>query len=643
MPEETTVPGSRRLGKPAVICRVRPRPASIEFRSWKASIGRPGTRLLDWCLERISRLFPDRQHVLVCDPVDASELARSPPPRDWQIVTSPHFRDLDAFLDASSGIDSAWVIAVHLEAALCPLDVATGIDAAIDTDAHGLVIADRVPPWASPVAMNAAAARLLRDALGAGQVPDTFHELFAIAAASGLSSVGGFGCGVTRLTAVPAAAMPDRLVAFDSQGDVDGVDRAAAADDDWLAAWASAMGRQAQEIRARGGRVPVRTSSFLRPRVLFAANASAMSGVESCTVELVRALSRRHVHTEALVAFEGRWTRQLREAGCVVHCPNERLDDDTPRVWHQCAQTLSRVSPDVIHLVGNPGPIVRRCAFAAGVPVVLHAHLPSARPYESAVGWVDRFAAVSESVSEALASAGADPASITVVPNGIDSERFVGVRDHRASERHRLGIPLDGFVAIALARFSEEKGLNLLVDAVALARQHAGDVHLVIAGEGHSSGSTRTALLKQIDRHGLQRSVHLHGFAADVRPLLGAADVVVVPSTFEAFPMVGLEALASGVLLLSTGVGGLQEFIGAIDDPTACAVRIASRDPHELCSTLRMIHDCPAPHIAAITSRGQRLVRERFSADAMAERFVAIYEELLAAPATGAEFRGEER
>jgi glycosyltransferase involved in cell wall biosynthesis len=629
--KETPDPTARVPAKPPVICRLRARPASIEFHPWQESIG-PGTRLLDWCLDRLASLFPDRPHLLVCDPVDAIALGGHPPPADWRVVVSPHFRDLDAVLDASPYLDSSWMLAVQLETALCPIDVAADIaaalDAAVDGDAHGLVIADQSPGALWPVAVNAAAARLLRGALTADQVPPTFHGLFGFAGAAGLERVGGFGCGIANLAVGPAVTAP---VAFESQGDLDTIAAAVASGGDALAGWSRAAVAQVLDVRARGRRRATGGSRDSVPRVLFVANASGVSGVESCTVELVRALSRRQVPTEALIAYEGRWTRLLREAGCVVHCRNERLDEDTPRAWYQCVQTLSRHSPDVVHLVGNPGPIIARSAFAAGLPVVLHAHLPSARTYESAIGWVDRFVAVSDSVSEALSSAGADPSLITVVPNGIDSERFAGVRDLRVPARHRLGIPLDAFVVIAMARFSEEKGLDLLVDAISLLRPHAGDVHVVIAGEGHSSGSTRAALMEQIDRHGLQEAVHLHGFASDVRPLIGAADVVVVPSTFEAFGMVGLEALASGVLLVSTPVGGLQEFIGELDDPAACAVRIGSRDPHELCGTLRTSRERPAA-VAAIATRGQRLVRERYSADTMAERFMTIYEDLLSAP-----------
>jgi hypothetical protein len=105
-----------------------------------------------------------------------------------------------------------------------------------------------------------------------------------------------------------------------------------------------------------------------------------------------------------LIDHVGRWTRALREAGCTVHCKNQRLDDDSPAAWHECMRSLAGASPDVIHLVGNPGPTVARAAFAAGIPLILHAHLDAARNYEPLHPWVDRFVAVSDSVAASLRS-----------------------------------------------------------------------------------------------------------------------------------------------------------------------------------------------------------------------------------------------
>jgi glycosyltransferase involved in cell wall biosynthesis len=196
--------------------------------------------------------------------------------------------------------------------------------------------------------------------------------------------------------------------------------------------------------------------------------------------------------------------------------------------------------------------------------------------------------------------------------------------------RRELSIPADAFVVVAMARFLAEKGLDLLVDAITRLRERLPDVQLVIAGESHSAGSTRAALIQQIDRCDLRSAVHLPGFVADVRRLLGAADAVVVPSAFEAFGMVALEALASGVPLVSTELGELREVIADIDHPAACALRVPSRNPDDFADTLAVIHD-RRDRVAEMVRRGRQLVRPRYSAGAMARAFAALYSELTSA------------
>jgi glycosyltransferase involved in cell wall biosynthesis len=605
----------------------------VHFRPWRESIA-SRTTLLDWCLARLAALFPEQPHILVCDPVDGALLLRPTTGHDTQIVVSSHIRDIDAFLDVASRTGGSAFIAAYLETALCPPQLTCRLDPSLVSGASGLALFDGLPPRVSPLLLNTHVAQRLRGALSAEEAPGTFQELFAFAAAAGLDRIDGMGCGVAVLTGPNiVSASREMSVAFDSQDDVQIAARVAGSTSGDLSSWIRESDAQASEARAarvqsvRAQRRPAPDPDRLR--VLFVSNTSALSGVESCTLELVRALIRLGVEASALVAYEGHWTQALRASHCEVHCANRTFDDDSFAAWNLCTDTLQRSAPDVVHLCGNPGPTVVRAALAAGVPVVQHAHVPTPPTYESMPAWADRFVAVSEAVAGVLTAAGVDPSLIRVVPNGIDPEPYADVQRSRDRARRELGLPQNAFVVLAMARFSREKRLDVVVDAVTRLRHLAPEVHLVLVGESHSAGSTWSEISRQIQASGLEDAVSLPGFMADVRPVLGAADALVMPSEYEGFGMVALEAMASGVPLVSTDVGGLREFLGEPQDTWACGLRVDSHSPAALADALLAVRGRPSA-VREMADRGRALVRQRYSVDRMSRAFISIYADVVA-------------
>src|SRR5690606_13992678 len=115
-------------------------------------------------------------------------------------------------------------------------------------------------------------------------------------------------------------------------------------------------------------------------------------------------------------------------------------------------------------------------------------------------------------------------------------------------------------------RLSREKGIDVLVDAAALVADADPSVGFVIFGDG----ALRLELQNQIERLGLTDRVRLAGFRSDLDRLLPNADVVAVASYTEGLPNVVLEALAAGVAVVATSVGGIPEL--ADPDSTGCLV-----------------------------------------------------------------------
>lgn len=147
--------------------------------------------------------------------------------------------------------------------------------------------------------------------------------------------------------------------------------------------------------------------------------------------------------------------------------------------------------------------------------------------------------------------AGGILAPITVLPIFVDTARISSV----AREKH----PKWKIDALYLGRLEPEKHPCLALDAVAVARKAGHDIGLTVVGEG-----SELALLKEKARtHGMESRVEFVGWRKDITPYLAKADVVLVPSRYEGYGLVIVEALAAGVPVLATDVGVARE-AGAI-------------------------------------------------------------------------------
>jgi glycosyltransferase involved in cell wall biosynthesis len=147
---------------------------------------------------------------------------------------------------------------------------------------------------------------------------------------------------------------------------------------------------------------------------------------------------------------------------------------------------------------------------------------------------------------------------IVVIPNPIDLDwmRPPAARDRQLARKH-LSLSEEDivFVFVALGHF-ERKGLPLLLEAVEKVDDER--VQLLVVGG-------RPALVNHFRRQanglGIGDRVRFVGMQTDVRPFLHASDVFVLPSAYEAFPLVALEAAAAGLPLLVTALHGVEEYI----------------------------------------------------------------------------------
>lgn len=229
----------------------------------------------------------------------------------------------------------------------------------------------------------------------------------------------------------------------------------------------------------------------------------------------------------------------------------------------------------------------------------------------------DRYVAVGDAVARALVEIEGLPSErVETVYNGIDLSPF---RDRPAGPpapggglRSSLGLGEDDFVVIQVARLDPIKDHRTAVAAVARVRESHPDVKLLIVGDGPE----RDAIASMIVAHGVDESVRMLGTRRDVADLLGVADAFLLTSLSEGIPLTVIEALAAGVPVVTTDVGGVGEVLG--EPPVGLTA--PAGDPEKLASALGRLRGDPSVR-ARLIDRGRERAFAEFDESKMHGRY----------------------
>lgn len=301
----------------------------------------------------------------------------------------------------------------------------------------------------------------------------------------------------------------------------------------------------------------------------------------------------------------------------------------------QLAFRLGDWRPDVVHahdwLVAWAGDALRTLF---GVPLVATIHateqgrhgagtLPPGQPQGiHAVEWwltfiARRVVACTRFMVDQVTHAFELPAEkVDMIPNGVDADRFAPPAD--APVRGEQG-PL----IVSWGRLEHEKGFATLLEAMPRIRAAVPDVRCVVAGRG-SHAAELAGLAHRLD---LGDSVHFAGYVsdADLRDLLHRASCVVIPSLYEPFGLVALEALAAGAPLVASASGGLAEILSGTE-----AALLFEPGWADACAeaVLRMLIEPGLP--AHCQRAGQALVQGNYTWDKAAAATLKTYQRALA-------------
>jgi glycosyltransferase involved in cell wall biosynthesis len=224
-------------------------------------------------------------------------------------------------------------------------------------------------------------------------------------------------------------------------------------------------------------------------------------------------------------------------------------------------------------------------------------------------------------VRNAIAKGIARKEKVSRIYYALDVERFDQNREGGLAWRDRMGIPANAPLVGFVGRLERQKGVEDFLLAAAVCAETLSDVRFVIVGDG----PLRSKLIQQTSKLGLQDRVTFVGWLTDIPPLMRAIEVLMVPSRWEAFGIVNLEAMAAQKPIVATNVEGIPEVV----EHGRSGFLVEPGDVPALAkATLQLLED---PNLRAeFGVNGRRRLEQHFSPAQMVSAHEELYSALLA-------------
>ncbi|MQA90955.1 MAG: glycosyltransferase [Gemmatimonas sp.] len=342
---------------------------------------------------------------------------------------------------------------------------------------------------------------------------------------------------------------------------------------------------------------------------------------------IVEALARGHSHLGHSIGLalclppeEHHSMMELRDEGIEVH-PISTIGRQYGRERKAIGGLIDQFQPDIVHTHGyRPDVLVPGIAQKRGVPIVSTVHGFTGGDwknnlYESMQRWsfrrFDTVIAVSHRLGEQLIQGGVGRDRVHVLPNAW-GETSAPLPGHVA--RAELAVP-PGVLHIGwVGRVSREKGVDVLLESLPMLADLP--LHVTVIGDGPDLERSRERLAKP----GLKSRVKFLGAIPSAGRLFSAFDIFVLSSRTEGTPITLFEAMAAGVPVVATAVGGVPDVVSECE-----AWLVPAEDPAMLADAIRAVVSDPAA-VAERVRAAQARLRDKFDLGAWLDRYLEVYE-----------------
>lgn len=357
-----------------------------------------------------------------------------------------------------------------------------------------------------------------------------------------------------------------------------------------------------------------------------------VGGMQKHVLELASGLDRSRYQLQVIAPENSQLQAELKKLSIPFHrldiADNLNLFSDWQAV-RALKEVLSGLKPDILHIHGNKSAMVGRLAARGlNIPVVIVTvhnflkyqdaravlRLPASWLERWLTTYTDRIITVSTSLERSLIEVEHLPSTkINTIFNGIDVSQWDNIAKTDRFRRSRA-IKDDDFLVANIGRLVPFKGHKILLEAASILTDKSPEIKFAIAG----NGPLKQELLAKRDSLGLEKNVFFLGHVADVKELLAAADIFVLPSLKEPFGIVLLEAMAARLPTVATGAGGVPEIIKG-----ESGILVPPNDPEALATAINKLFTDPEYRRELVDNAYQR-VSEEFSI----KKMVALTDEL---------------
>ncbi len=231
----------------------------------------------------------------------------------------------------------------------------------------------------------------------------------------------------------------------------------------------------------------------------------------------------------------------------------------------------------------------------------------------------DKVIAISNATKNYVLSLGAKPGKVKVIHNGVDLQRFKPLSNVKAQMRQKLGIAQDAKVVLTVRRLVYKNGIDTLIESANLAIRKNHKIVFLVVGKGPDMGSVQ----QQIKQLGIENNFKLTGFVPDqdLHLYYNTADMFVLPSkSGEGLPLVAQEAMACGLPVVATNVGGISEIM-----VKKFGKLVPANNSDALAEGILEFAEADFAQNGELRA----VVEEKYGWDSNVERLVEIYEELI--------------
>lgn len=327
---------------------------------------------------------------------------------------------------------------------------------------------------------------------------------------------------------------------------------------------------------------------------------------------------------------DGELASDFRDAGCTVRRIGIRTDVD-PLGFLSLVRLLRSVNTDILHAhLFHSNVYGVLAAGIAGVDeVVVTKHndepfwqdQPIRTVHDLLLRRIDRVVTISDHVREYLLDVSAvDPETVTTVRYGLNPTPFDELDPAIVLKTRREFAADDDPLVGTVARLTEQKDLPTLLRAFARVLEAVPDARLVIVGRGEEEDVLRSLSTELC----ISNSVVFAGFRTDVPALMTAFDVFVLPSRWEGFGVVFMEAMAAGTPVVASDVSAIPEVV--VDGETGFLCRPGDEEAFAEATVEVLADDGTSNRLG---QAGRARLEKEFTVDRMVDETIAVYRDLL--------------